>query len=367
MIPTNVPVSLGLDNTRRANITPGATGNQGLYFTKFFNQWVPDFSETIKDHSVGAGADKKIYCNGKMSWILSQVHDALSDNTQFETGTRAEGNRKIGNAETLKSACHRIRQIVGAQGKCETFRTTSPFVTGMGLSHPIENGFLWHHTLGVPYLPGSSVKGMMRAWVRDWWQEDDEKVAEINRLFGHETEHPEGPAAGRIIVFDALPNEPVSLMAEIITPHSADWRITTTPAEKPPADWVSPVPIPFLAVAPGASFQFALAPRAGAQEGDLDKACGYLAGALEWIGAGAKTAIGFGRFQDRNSLPLAKDDRVRVLSTFRDAKWHGVAGTIIDATTVPGSFKVKRDPLETGKRPETYVPQEQLERLTEDE
>lgn len=38
----------------------------------------------------------------------------------------------------------------------------SPFVTGMGLEHPLENGFSFLNPYGLPYLPGSSVKGVVR-------------------------------------------------------------------------------------------------------------------------------------------------------------------------------------------------------------
>jgi len=37
-------------------------------------------------------------------------------------------------------------------------RTAWRFVSGLGRSRPVENGFVWHHTLGVPYLPGSSIR-----------------------------------------------------------------------------------------------------------------------------------------------------------------------------------------------------------------
>jgi len=41
-------------------------------------------------------------------------------------------------------------------------RSTAPFVTGMGMEHPLENGFAFLDPYGVPYLPGSSVKGVVR-------------------------------------------------------------------------------------------------------------------------------------------------------------------------------------------------------------
>ena len=35
---------------------------------------------------------------------------------------------------------------------------------GLGVPHPLETGIALHHLYGVPYLPGSAVKGVTRAW-----------------------------------------------------------------------------------------------------------------------------------------------------------------------------------------------------------
>ncbi len=290
MINTNLPLPL----KKIRKITEN--GNQGLYFNKFFNQWKQDFSEVIKDHSMGAKDNKKTYYNGKMCWLLSQVHGPLPDNQQFEI--KALAKNKGENAISAKKEAKRLNSLVkSVGGESRMFTTTSPFITGMGLSNPVENGFLWHHTLGVPYLSGSSIKGMIKAWARDWCAENAENAMNIERLFGREATHKDGAAAGSIIIFDALPIGNVNLYVEIMTPHDGGWRISSAPEENPPADWISPNPIPFLAVKEGAEFQFALAPRKGAKDEDIEKAYNYLEGALEWIGAGAKTAVGFGRFQ----------------------------------------------------------------------
>lgn len=65
-------------------------------------------------------------------------------------------------AELLRRA--RERQI-GATRPADLVldaRTSAPFVTGMGIEHPIENGFAFLDPYGLPYLPGSSVKGVVR-------------------------------------------------------------------------------------------------------------------------------------------------------------------------------------------------------------
>ncbi|MCX7803356.1 MAG: RAMP superfamily CRISPR-associated protein, partial [Meiothermus ruber] len=40
--------------------------------------------------------------------------------------------------------------------------TCTPLAIGLGNSSPIENGLAIHHTYGVPYLPGSALKGLLR-------------------------------------------------------------------------------------------------------------------------------------------------------------------------------------------------------------
>ncbi|MCP4185404.1 MAG: type III-B CRISPR module RAMP protein Cmr6 [Hyphomicrobiales bacterium] len=301
-----------------------ASGNQGLYFNKFFNQWTRDFSET--------NSNVTGLLNGKTSWIMSHVHQEILADCQYPDDKPAHNmDKAAGDHDALASATGRTAELATLlDGNACTYVTVGPFITGMGLSHPVENGFLWHHTLGVPYLPGSSIKGMIRAWLRDWCGiekgEDgyDEHIDEVAQLFGgpvyesyidengkEKQKEIRSAGVGNIIVFDALPVEPVKLYAEVITPHDGGWRITDKREENPPADWISPVPIPFLVVSEGAKFQFAIAPRNGANEGDLENAWKYLGEALEWIGAGAKTAVGFGRFENETIVEQKERDKKR--------------------------------------------------------
>ena len=62
---------------------------------------------------------------------------------------------------------------------------------------------------------------------------------------------------------------------------------------------MSPTPIPFLVVREGATFRFAVAPRQPGEQWyeDCTTACAWLKAALEWIVAGAKTSVGYGRMR----------------------------------------------------------------------
>ncbi|HEV2472617.1 MAG TPA: type III-B CRISPR module RAMP protein Cmr6, partial [Chthonomonadales bacterium] len=67
----------------------------------------------------------------------------------------------------------------------------------------------------------------------------------------------------------------------------------------PPGDWESPVPTYFLAVAPDSVFRFAVVGRdctAPQVEDDVAKAAEWLQKALQNLGAGAKTSVGYGYF-----------------------------------------------------------------------
>jgi CRISPR-associated protein Cmr6 len=259
-----------LTNTRRTTNPFAAGTNLGLVWNKFFNKWEDNFS------TAPGGPEKT-------EWI-----------NKF-------AGKTAGDAGRLKAETGRLEALAKSLGgTCEPFTATAPFVTGTGLEHPVENGFAWHHTLGVPCLPGSSVKGLIRAWAGHWEQGDE---TEITRIFGSPADD---GGVGSVIVFDALPMRPVDLIAEVLTPHDGGWRQGNADA---PSDWHSPVPIPWLAIAPGAEFLFAIAPRPGAEEGgtdDAETAMGWLNEALEWIGAGARTAVGFGRFLDKGGLEVWK-------------------------------------------------------------
>jgi len=234
--------------------TRPASGDAGLWYDKYCNQW---------DDQWHLAPERK------RAW-LAQV----------------TGN-KVGDPALLASCVERLADLVTlSQGRLMFLRTRERFVTGLGRAHPLENGFAWHPLLGVPYLPGSSLKGLVRTWAGCW------AGADTSRLFG-----PRGTddkAVGGIVFFDALPTAPVRLEAEVMTPHYPGYY----QGNQPPGDWYSPVPVPFLTVAAGQTFVFAVAPRRPGPDAaeETDTAAGWLTEALANLGAGAKTAAGYGLF-----------------------------------------------------------------------
>jgi len=181
--------------------------------------------------------------------------------------------------------------------------TLSRLVVGLGGEGVLETSLTLHRTYGVPYIPGSALKGLAsryahlylegEAWRRDLanFQRGEAQAA----LFGTTEEQ------GLVVFFDALPlprNLPLprkwDLHPDILNPHHPAYY---RGERKPPADWDSPTPVPFLSVT--GTFLLALAPAPGvdreAARPWLRAAWQILAWALREEGVGAKTSSGYGR------------------------------------------------------------------------
>ena len=242
-------------------------GHAGLWFDKFCNTWRRDGGAwTMKEdkESRERGADG----NPKLEWLRTLIDGPVGAQDQID-----------------EYALRIVRLVERRGGLAVVFKTDARFVTGLGRSHPVENGFAWHPTLGTPCLPGSSVKGMVRAWVDA--DPDPRPGAEEtrDRLLGTPGR------AGRLCFLDAVPTAPVRLEADVMTPHFAGWS-----TDDPPGDWRAPTPIPFLVTAAETRFLFGVLPVQPVDDGDLSTVETWLRDALAWAGAGAKTAVGYGRF-----------------------------------------------------------------------
>jgi CRISPR-associated protein Cmr6 len=264
------------------------TSHKGLWFERFFDKY--DRQWQMPD------GDKK-------TWIDSV------------TGS-------CGNESALKLATKQQEQLCRSLGgEVKAFKAEWHFATGLGNAHPVENGFAWHPTLGTPYLSGASVKGLVRAYIETWAGLEKSEIREVCRhWFGSESKDPkeqnkENPSeAGAYIFFDAIPLKPVTLACDIMTPHMGDWYAkgdhisdVTNDSASLPADWHNPVPIPFLVVKEG-SFLFSIAsrnPHNAEAKAELSLVIEALGNALEYMGAGAKTAAGYGRMTNDDTANKA--------------------------------------------------------------
>ncbi|MBB4302850.1 CRISPR-associated protein Cmr6 [Rhodobium orientis] len=334
-------------NRKLPDLIGAQAANAGLVFYKFVDKWHE------KEGKFGLHDEKK-------NWINRFVRDG--------TG--------LGRAEELAAHCERIERLAraltpdGADIKPVRMETVSRFVTGMGYEHGVENGFVFHHTLGVPFLPASGIKGLMRAFADHWQALGDggepdsrdwfERIVDLFGNYGparkddHDakrgvTRDQRAPRMGRLIVFDALPVAPVKCACEVLTPHDGGWRAKgaepmidkgAPEVILSPGDWHNPIPIPFLVVEEGQTFLFALGRSRGGTLADLKEGYALLEAALEWIGAGAKTAVGFGQFVNVANAPLAENDRVVISQEHPAPKLRGRTATIATLFPAQGLAKV---------------------------
>jgi CRISPR-associated protein Cmr6 len=200
----------------------------------------------------------------------------------------------------LKSLHRRQVDLARALGEARCCvieaETTAPFATGLGLEHPIENGFSFMSPYGLPYLAGSGVKGVLRRAAEELAIEPDQ----INALFG--PEDVEVAQRGVLTCWDVFPRCESGMTVEIMTPHFSGYYQD----KDTPHDAGSPNPIPFLAVPAGTKLDFvltidaALLPSAvGAALVDWQAVVRRIvAHAFNWLGFGAKTAVGYGAMRE---------------------------------------------------------------------
>ncbi|MCG5502078.1 type III-B CRISPR module RAMP protein Cmr6, partial [Ectothiorhodospira lacustris] len=227
----------------------------------------------------------------------------------------------------------------------------APFVTGMGNEHPLENGFAFLNPHGLPYLPGSGIKGVLRAAAeelagdprRDWRPENTfgwdqmfdtsqkERRSAIELLFGHDPQDGQKAAAplfrGLLDIWDVIPrlDKGSNLMVEVMTPHQKEYY----EGKATPHDSGQPIPIKFLAVPPGARFTFHLRiDRARMQSLGVTDTLGKVwqdlmraafDHAFEWLGFGAKTSLGYGAMAIDSSASETRREKQKAQAEQRAA------------------------------------------------
>lgn len=192
-------------------------------------------------------------------------------------------------------------------------------VVGLGSESVLETSVTLHRTYGVPYIPGSALKGLAAAFAHQWLApglEDERwrKGGEYHNVVFGDTDE-----AGFITFFDALYVPPKKrgekpLHADVITVHHQDYygekKKSSASAESdsgsgrgkdtipPPADWDSPNPVSFLSAT--GTYLIALD---GPKEW-VDIVHKILQRALVEMGVGAKTSSGYGRLDmDGDKVP----------------------------------------------------------------
>ncbi len=175
--------------------------------------------------------------------------------------------------------------------------TAERLIVGLGEAHYLETGIKLSKTYGIPYISGSTLKGMLRAFCEE---SDDVREAFIKKVFG------EGGDKGRrgsVSFLDAYPEdiEPSSLFElDVINPHYSSYYSRG----ETPGDWMNPMPIFFLVLRPDVKFKGLVIVEELFDE-EMRKLEDCLKEALKESGVGGKKALGYGLFKDVELKPLS--------------------------------------------------------------
>ena len=298
--------------------------------------------------------------------------------------------------ELMAAHVHRqqaaFRNVLGGEGLQLLATSVAPFTNGLGNQHPLENGFAFLNPYGLPYLPGSGVKGVVRRAAEELAHNDFSRMSDgpsewslpdVWRLFGFDRwpkpqralarkaweewvggfvvgkaemddylgsvlprgidvtdlrkrlneaengrqrlhillDEPALHARGTLEFWDVVPGIAGDRLAvEIMTPHQSHYYTGDRhQGSATPHDSGRPNPISFLTVPPGSEFAFhvscdlsrleRIAPPL-AEEGRwmrLVKAA--FEHAFQWLGFGAKTAVGYGTMEPDLRAEIAARER----------------------------------------------------------
>ena len=188
---------------------------------------------------------------------------------------------------------------------CATSRMDWRMVVGLGGNHVQETNMTLHHVYGIPYLPGSAFKGVVRSWVIQEYFGNDEKLAtrdienmdppdlkqrkkDFVAVFGSQK------SSGMVQFLDALPNSGVHFDVDIMNPHFSDYY--TRGAF--PTDYQRLIQIYFLTLK-NTHFRFLIVAK---EAGPLQLATAWFTEAIANQGFGAKSAVGYGYFLELNDI-----------------------------------------------------------------
>lgn len=194
-------------------------------------------------------------------------------------------------------------------------------IVGLGNESVYETSMTLHHIYGIPYIPGSAIKGVVRSYIiaKEFGKDEDNsldlKNAENRALqdqgfcdiFGNESRQ------GKIIFFDAFPIKVPKIEPDVMNVHYPDYYGNN----KYPADYQNPNPIFFLTVKDSA-FLFMIGIKnknneiinEGKFKGQniLQVVENYLKEALSEHGIGAKTAVGYGYMNEIEDTAIREEE-----------------------------------------------------------
>ena len=232
--------------------------------------------------------------------------------------------------EVYREAFRRFESSLPQDAVKRKFKVDGRLVVGLGEPTPLEVGLRLHWTYGVPFIPGSGLKGLAATYCHCIWGAKEgafsrETVGDSRKPATAPKEPTDGGEAtpyqvmfgstedaGHVHFYDAW-MVPESLVAsqhagagcihhDVLTVHHREYYTskqsgsgTSGSGPVPPSDEDEPVPVQFLSVT--GTFLVAVKADVPGPEGRAwaELAMQLLTEALRYWGAGGKTSSGYGR------------------------------------------------------------------------
>jgi len=193
--------------------------------------------------------------------------------------------------ELVEAVSARWRNLAAEMGAI-TFSARPQWrvIVGLGTNDILEGGITLHPVYGFPVVPATSLKGVSRAYAH-WVLERPEQ--ELDVMLGKVDE--EQSRCGDLVFLEAAPAVPPVIEQDVINPiFGAYYRDSS--ASTPPANYLAPQPIFFLALGAASVYHFGVASVSGDPRA-AEQGAKWLRGALTDLGVGAKTAAGYGYWE----------------------------------------------------------------------
>lgn len=173
---------------------------------------------------------------------------------------------------------------------------------GLGAAHIRETSVNLHQVYGVPYIPASSLKGVVRNWAVQAFGLGDEDVLlngedlvsqVFKEVFGTQENR------GSVQFYDLFFEDSYELEKDMITPHFADYYS----GKMAPTDDQNPIPINLLGIRAKRLRIYYTVERKSKDATVLANTVGeWIKTSLLELGIGSKTTSGYGRFKEVNDV-----------------------------------------------------------------
>jgi CRISPR-associated protein Cmr6 len=154
---------------------------------------------------------------------------------------------------------------------------------GSATHNILDVGLILHPLYGVPIVPASAIKGLVRRYAE---AVDDAPTDLVTRLLGVGGEEAE---QGELIFLEGVPTAPPRLERDVTNPHFGAYYTGSSA----PVELVNPRPFFFLAVGQNSRYAFGVASRSR-DASCVEQGADWLRRGLQEIGLGAKTSAGYG-------------------------------------------------------------------------